>query len=256
MRIIGLVEADFNCTLKILYSNRLMENTETAKTSPYQWGGQKNRDAPTCATCGLLSFEFARIMKKTIIACSADAASCFDRVCLAYASVLCTKKRMSKSCYKCASQVVRKLRHKVKTSDGGSANSYRQEDGDVELTASPKGLPTLWTPADSSKTTHPTVDMYVDDATIYVGCGDHEESFPCTSGATDDDSTQQHSMQLHESSLEAAKKIANVCHVITFAVWFKTSHLKEPVPWTAPPRMLQSTSAECIWNALSASTPL
>ena len=121
MRIIGLIEADFNCVLKIMYSNRLMTSAETARISPHQWGGRKNRDAPTCATCGLLSFESVRIMKKTIIACSADAASCFDRVCSVYASVLCMKKRMTKSCCKCASQVVCKLHHSVKTNDGVSA---------------------------------------------------------------------------------------------------------------------------------------
>ena len=88
MRIICLVEADFNCALKIMYSNRLMASAETAEISPDQWGGRKNRDAPTCATRGLLVFESARILKQTIVACSADAASYFDRVRSAYASVL------------------------------------------------------------------------------------------------------------------------------------------------------------------------
>ena len=36
MRIIGLVEADFNCALKILYSDRLMKNPEDAGISADQ----------------------------------------------------------------------------------------------------------------------------------------------------------------------------------------------------------------------------
>ena len=137
MRIIGLVETDFNCVLKILYSDRLMANAETAGISTDQWGGRKNRDATTCATRGLLAFESARIMKQSSVACSVDAASCFDRVRLAYASVLCMKKRMTKSCCKCASQVVHNPLHFVKTSAGVSATYYRQEDSDVELTGIP-----------------------------------------------------------------------------------------------------------------------
>ena len=43
MRNIGLVEADFNCALKILYSERLMKNAEDASISVDQWGGRKNR---------------------------------------------------------------------------------------------------------------------------------------------------------------------------------------------------------------------
>ena len=42
MRIIGLVEADFNCALKILYSERLMKNAEDAGISADQWGDRKN----------------------------------------------------------------------------------------------------------------------------------------------------------------------------------------------------------------------
>ena len=194
---------------------------------PDRWGGRKNRDAPTCATCGLLAF---------IVACSADAASCFDRVRSAHASALCTKKRMTKSFCKCASQVVRNLHHYVKTDAGVSANFYRQEDGDVELTGIPQGTARIMdvhtmvsdtmlapmnalaekdasyfvmTSADGSKTAHRTVDMYVDDATMYVGYGSHEESFPCISDATDDDSMQQHDTPLHESCFEAAGRMGN-----------------------------------------------
>ena len=50
MRIIGLVEGDFNCALKILYSEQLMKNAEDVSISADQWGGRKNRDAIACAT--------------------------------------------------------------------------------------------------------------------------------------------------------------------------------------------------------------
>ena len=174
-------------------------------------------------------------MKKTIIACSTDAASCFDRVRSSYTSVLCMKKKMTKSCCKFASQVVCNLRHFVKTSAGVSATCYRQEDGNVELIGIPKGTTHIiathtmvsdtmlapmnvlaakdanyfvMTSADGSKTAHHIVDMYVDDATMYAGCSGHVEPFPCVSDATDNNSMQQHDVPLHESCFEAAGRIA------------------------------------------------
>ena len=45
--------------------------------------------------------------------------------------------------------------------------------------------------------------MHVDDATTYVGCNSHKETFPCISGTDEDDS-----MQEHDSSAEAAGNLA------------------------------------------------
>ena len=92
MRIIGLVEADTNCALKILYSDRLMKNAEQAGISCDQWGGRKNRDATACATRRRLTWDYANIRKSTVCMGAADAASCFDRVTRPHASVLCQKK--------------------------------------------------------------------------------------------------------------------------------------------------------------------
>ena len=112
---------------------------------------------------------------------------------------------------------------------------YYQKNGDVKLTVTPQDTAYIMamrtlvsdtmiapmktladkdanyfviTSADGLKTVHRTIDMYLDDATMYVGCDDHEESFPCISDAADDNNTQQHSVQLHDFSLEAARKVA------------------------------------------------
>lgn len=44
-----------------------------------------------------------------------------------------------------------------------------------------------------------------------------------------------------------AKRTNQVVHVFTCNVWFKTSRREQPIMWSAPPRMLQRTTAECIW---------
>ena len=92
MRMIGLVEADFNCALKILYSERLMKNAEDAGISADQWGGRKNRDAIACATRRRLTWDYINIRKVIAFVGAADAVSCFDRVDRPYATVVSRKR--------------------------------------------------------------------------------------------------------------------------------------------------------------------
>ncbi|KAL7547173.1 hypothetical protein ACHAWF_010493 [Thalassiosira exigua] len=80
MRIIGLVKADFNTALKLLFTQRLMTNSELAGLFSNQWGGRANRSAPDCATRKLISWKNARYMKTTAASFFDDLASCFDRM--------------------------------------------------------------------------------------------------------------------------------------------------------------------------------
>ena len=47
MRIIGLVEADFNTALKIIFARKLMWNAELSGLSPDQWGGRPKKTIAT-----------------------------------------------------------------------------------------------------------------------------------------------------------------------------------------------------------------
>jgi len=50
MRIIGLVKADFNTALKIVFVQKLMWQAENSDITPDQWGGRPDRSAPNYAT--------------------------------------------------------------------------------------------------------------------------------------------------------------------------------------------------------------
>ncbi|EJK54073.1 hypothetical protein THAOC_26373, partial [Thalassiosira oceanica] len=50
MRIISLLEADFNVALKILFTQQVMSNAEKTNLSSNQWGGRRGRSAVACAT--------------------------------------------------------------------------------------------------------------------------------------------------------------------------------------------------------------
>ena len=80
MRIIGLVEADFNIALKILFTRRLMSQAEILGMTPGQHGGRKNKSTYSCAMRKVMIFEWARFKKVPIGSCYCDLSSCFDRM--------------------------------------------------------------------------------------------------------------------------------------------------------------------------------
>ena len=88
MRIIALVEADFNTALKIMYARKLMWNAEQSGVSSDQWGGRPNRSAPDCATRKLVYWEYGRYMKITLSSFFGDLASCFDRMKTSLSSIV------------------------------------------------------------------------------------------------------------------------------------------------------------------------
>ena len=57
MRTIGLVEADFNIALKILFTRRLMPQAKRLGITPNQHGGRKNKSTYSCAMRKIMLFE-------------------------------------------------------------------------------------------------------------------------------------------------------------------------------------------------------
>ena len=66
MRIIGIVEADFNQALKILFTGQFMWKAEASGITPNQWGGRANQSASDCASRKVLTFEYKRLMRQPI----------------------------------------------------------------------------------------------------------------------------------------------------------------------------------------------
>eukprot|EP00956_Cyclotella_meneghiniana_P038280 scaffold151374_cov40-Cyclotella_meneghiniana.AAC.1 len=66
LRIIALLEADFNTALKILFSQQLTKNAEKAGLNDEQWGSRKDRMAMDPAMRNLMAFEYGRYMRIVI----------------------------------------------------------------------------------------------------------------------------------------------------------------------------------------------
>ena len=141
MRIIGLVEADFNTALRIVFARKLMWNVELSGLSLDQWGGRPNRSAPDCATRKLIYWEYGRYMKIMLASFFSDLASCFDRMKTSLSSIAALRKGMPRSVCLSRSHTIGQMKTRVRTAVGTSTARYTggpdepDLDGEIQGTA-------------------------------------------------------------------------------------------------------------------------
>ena len=80
LRIIGLLEAEFNTTLIFFFANQMIIIVEENGLSDEQHGLRKNRTCTDAAMIKLLTFECTRAKKSTIGEVSHDCKACFNRI--------------------------------------------------------------------------------------------------------------------------------------------------------------------------------
>ena len=124
LRIIVLLEADFNIALRIIWMRRLFPAAEKMRFAPEQWGSCKNRHSTYCATMKLLTFESCRHRRMWIAMMAMDAAACYDRI-ITYLSNVCERRHglPKKACVAKGKTVFEMLR-KVRTAYGESDAFY------------------------------------------------------------------------------------------------------------------------------------
>jgi hypothetical protein len=148
MRIIGLIEGDLGAYLKWCYNKHVMPNAEQVGISSNQWGGRKNRSALACAMRKLITWEYFRYIKETMIAFPGDLRSNFDQMLAGINSSISMKKGMSKNACKCRAELVNKFERPVKTAAEVSECTYKYEAGDIRMGGEVQGKPDnmqLWT---------------------------------------------------------------------------------------------------------------
>ena len=128
MRIIDLIEADFNLALKRYYNKHIMPNAEEIGLSSSQWGGRKNRSAPACAMRKVIAWEHSRYTKTILASFFGDLKACFDRMIWELSSYVSRKKGMSKNSAKCRALVIALAIRTVRTAFGISTQSFCEEE--------------------------------------------------------------------------------------------------------------------------------
>jgi hypothetical protein len=147
LRIIGLLEADFNTALKFFFSREMMENTERDGMTDEQWGGRRNRSSVDAATLKLLTFECARIKKATTADTMYDLVACFDRMKAQMSNIIAQRSLVDKNILRARAIVIENLRCSVKTGLGVSKETYGQEPGEPAVDGEVQGkgdVPPLW----------------------------------------------------------------------------------------------------------------
>ena len=87
LRIIVLLEADFNLALRIIWMRRLFPRAEEMGIPSEQWGNRKNRNSIDCASMKLLTNEHLLHERKSAAMMAMDAAACYDRIITALSNI-------------------------------------------------------------------------------------------------------------------------------------------------------------------------
>ncbi|KAL7534393.1 hypothetical protein ACHAWF_004820 [Thalassiosira exigua] len=211
LRIIGLLEADFNTALKILFAGRLMYNAEIAGISSSQWGGRANRSAIACATRKLVAWECTRYMKTTLVSFFCDLAGNFDRMLVPISNVMARKKKMATTVCECRSRVMMAMRRTIRTAAGTSKLMYCWCPGETRIDGEIQGkgnVMALWAlqsdgalevhnkltkgvtmrDVTGTMTSNRSADAYVDDADVYESGPTSEQIINSDDGPPEDDS--------------------------------------------------------------------
>ena len=81
LRIIQLIEADFNGSLKILLSRRLMRHADSHGINSTQThGGRQGRSTYDAMIIGQVSTDITRLNKSNLLVLFNDADGCYDRM--------------------------------------------------------------------------------------------------------------------------------------------------------------------------------
>ena len=131
LHIIGLLEADFNTALKLIFSWKMMRNAETSINNEEQWGGHPNCTALDTTCKKILTLEYPRTTYKTIAMFANDATVCFDRIVPGLSSRIARKFEVSTSIMECRNETIKALEWNIRTGCGDSDETYKEgEDSD------------------------------------------------------------------------------------------------------------------------------
>ena len=147
LRIIGLLEADFNTALKLFFAKKMMWNAESLPLSDEQWGGRPNRSANDAALRKRVTFDFGLVMYHSEGLFMMDAAACFDRMVPSISSIVAQKFGISKNILRSRNATISNMQRSIRTSHGASQQSYNQVEYEPILNGEVQGkgdVPSIW----------------------------------------------------------------------------------------------------------------
>ena len=125
LRIIGILEADFNTALKIRFARKLMALAESAgDLHEEQWGSKKTRTATNTSLQKMMTFEYGRYTKATIGLFSNDQTACSDRMWAETTNSIAAASGADANILKCRAITTENMTRHMKTGLGVLKASY------------------------------------------------------------------------------------------------------------------------------------
>jgi ribonuclease HI len=147
LRIIHLIESDFNLMIGILWGRRLMKNAEKLKMlGGEQQGSREDRSAPEVLVQKQTIYSILRMARYNGATFDNDAKSCYDRIVMLVASLASQRAGMTKAACELFLSTLDKVQYHIKTNLGISEESYSTtEDRTVHGPGQGgRGSPGIW----------------------------------------------------------------------------------------------------------------
>ena len=129
LRTIHLFEADYNWLLGMIFGRRMVYGAETQNhLHEGQWGSRPGRSAHDALLHKILSYEVARLTRTPLATFDNDAKSCYDRIVMTFALMLCQKHGVPQSVCMMAAVSLLLAEYSIKTKYGVSTGTYSSTD--------------------------------------------------------------------------------------------------------------------------------
>jgi ribonuclease HI len=125
LRIIHIIEADYNLATKIYWARRLQRTAEKKKLlCDSNWGSRKGRSAQDVAIVKELHYDITHLSLNEFATMENDAKSCYDRMIPSLIMLISRSFGLNKNVCRTVGKTFEKTRHKVATKNGISKDSF------------------------------------------------------------------------------------------------------------------------------------
>jgi hypothetical protein len=129
LRTIHLFEADYNWLIGMIFGRRMIHGAEKYNhLHEGQWGSRPGRSAHDALMHKILSYKLACLTRTPLATFDNDAKSCYDRIVMVFALMLCQKHSVPQSMCKMAALSLLMAECSIKTKCGVSAGTYFSTD--------------------------------------------------------------------------------------------------------------------------------
>jgi hypothetical protein len=124
LRVIHIYEADFNLLLAVKWRKLLHSADRAGIVNKGQYGGRPGHEAQSLALMEELRIDLAYLTRRTLITFNNDAASCYDRIIAAFASLINRKYGLHCQLAVVHGRTLQEARYKLRTAVGISESEY------------------------------------------------------------------------------------------------------------------------------------